>query len=268
MKTVKPIAMLLSIPLSGCFIGYIGNEVYENRMKEEKRQVVNFVKNNKELIREVHNIKNVQVLTWSSKNGENYPFRYAVSVSGDKSTDAVLDVVSRSFGIISVQFALACFGHFPRQEDEAQYDCKHVQLDDVSEREAVKAIEIAYPGILQNAYWVAAMTTLGSDVNGFASKGEKVWHVRIICDKTKTYYARFFAHPQSGAIFSILKPGEKIPKSADKACIASETRGERTVFDATTRWRERPLWVVSRRVRNRPEATCADARKHANFARS
>jgi hypothetical protein len=210
MKTVKPIAMLLSIPLSGCFIGYIGNEVYENRMKEEKRQVVNFVKSNKELIREVHNIKNVQVLTWSSKNGEIYPFRYAVSVSGDKSTDAVVNVVSRSLGSVSVQFALACFGHFPQQDNfAAEFDCKNVQLNDVSEREAVKAIEIAYPGILQNAYWVAAETTLGSDVNGFGSKGEKVWHVRILCDKTKVIYARFFAHPQSGAIFSILKPGEK-----------------------------------------------------------
>jgi hypothetical protein len=216
MKTIKPIALLLLIPLPGCVIGQIDHEVYENKMREEQRQVLAFVKSNNELIREVHNIKNVSVITWSFPHRENdyYPYKYAVSVSGDKSTVAVVNVsrsFSRSVFLGNMQFTLACFGHFPAQDDIKvdRYNCKNVQLDDRAERKAAKAIQIAYPGILQNAGFVAVETTLGSDVNGFASKGEKVWHVTVRCHKTLRVYAKFFVHPQSGEVFSILKAGEK-----------------------------------------------------------
>jgi hypothetical protein len=79
----------------------------------------------------------------------------------------------------------------------------------ISEAEATKNVLSAYPGILRNAHLVGPVeATLRSDVAGFGKDGDKVWHVRIHCDKGGPN-ALFFVHPHSGEVYPIMKPGEK-----------------------------------------------------------
>jgi hypothetical protein len=112
MKIVKPIVFLLLISLSAC--GHIRHELRMKEMHDEQWQAVDFVKGSKDVIREVGTIKNVTPLSSRTEHGEIYPSRYALSVVGEKSTTAVVNV-SRSFG--SVEFTLACLGYFPPPQD-------------------------------------------------------------------------------------------------------------------------------------------------------
>jgi len=79
----------------------------------------------------------------------------------------------------------------------------------ISAEQAAKNILSAYPDILRNAHLFGPVeATLQSDVPGFAKNGDKVWHVRVHCDKGGPY-ATFFVHPHSGEVYPIVKPGEK-----------------------------------------------------------
>jgi hypothetical protein len=82
----------------------------------------------------------------------------------------------------------------------------------ISESRATELVSEAYPGIFKNAHLVGpAVATLRSDVPGFARSGEKVWHIRIHCNSGGPH-ATFFVHPQTGAVYPIIKPNG--PESA------------------------------------------------------
>lgn len=79
----------------------------------------------------------------------------------------------------------------------------------VSEEAASKAVLDKYPGILQGAYLFGpTVATLKTDIPSFARSGEKVWHVRIHCNKGGPH-ALFFVHPETGKVYTIMRPGEK-----------------------------------------------------------
>jgi hypothetical protein len=77
-------------------------------IKREALQVVDFVKNDKDVVRAVGSIKGVGLESYTKKPGELLPSRYIVSVGGDKSGYAVVDV-SRTSG--DTKFTLACVAH-------------------------------------------------------------------------------------------------------------------------------------------------------------
>src|ERR1041385_3269731 len=73
----------------------------------------------------------------------------------------------------------------------------------ISEAQATKNVLDAYPGILRNAHLSGPVeATLQSDIPGFAKNGDKVWHVRVHCDKGGPN-ATFFVHPHSGEVYPI-----------------------------------------------------------------
>lgn len=96
---------------------------YENQtIEKEWQQATDFVKNNKDVILEVGNIKGVGRESSKKKAGEALPSRYIVSVGGDKSAYAVVDA-SRSSG--NVQFTLACLTHLSLgMRDPFKDECK------------------------------------------------------------------------------------------------------------------------------------------------
>lgn len=73
--------------------------------EDEWSQAINFVKGNSEVLREVGAIKGVGRVVSTRKSGETIPSRYELSVSGDKSAYAIVDV-TRSSGM--AKFSLAC----------------------------------------------------------------------------------------------------------------------------------------------------------------
>lgn len=76
----------------------------------------------------------------------------------------------------------------------------------VSEARASQLIRDAYPGILKNAYvFGPVQATLQSEIRGFGYKGQKVWHVRIHCNRGGPH-ATFFVHPETGSIYPITEP--------------------------------------------------------------
>lgn len=82
---------------------------YANQIAaDEWSQAIEFVKNNKDVLREVGSIKGVGRVASRKKHGETIPSRYELSVGGDRSAYAIVDV-SRSSGV--AQFTLACLTH-------------------------------------------------------------------------------------------------------------------------------------------------------------
>jgi len=79
------------------------NQIIEN----EWRLIIEFVKANADVIKEVGSIKGVGRESYVRKSGEVVPSRYIASVGGDRSVYAVIDV-SRSG---DVAFSLACLTH-------------------------------------------------------------------------------------------------------------------------------------------------------------
>lgn len=94
------------------------NQTIEN----EWLQATDFVKSNKDVIREVGSIKRVGRESSKKKAGESLPSRYIVSVGGDRSAYAVINV-SRVSG--TTQFALACLTHLSLgMRDPFKDECK------------------------------------------------------------------------------------------------------------------------------------------------
>jgi hypothetical protein len=76
----------------------------------------------------------------------------------------------------------------------------------ISEKRAAELVLEAYPGILKKAQMMdPTIATLGSEVRGFAHSGDKVWNVWVHCNSGGRR-ATFFVHPQTGAIYPIVKP--------------------------------------------------------------
>lgn len=94
------------------------NQTIEN----EWLQATDFVKGNKDVIREVGSIKGVGRESSKKKAGETLPSRYIVSVGGDRSAYAVINV-SRLSG--NTQFTLACLTHLSLgMRDPFKDECK------------------------------------------------------------------------------------------------------------------------------------------------
>jgi len=96
---------------------------YENQtIEKEWLQATDFVKNHKDVMREVGSIKGVGRESSKKKAGESLPSRYIVSVGGDKPAYAVIEV-SRSSG--NAQFTLACLTHLSLgMRDPFKDECK------------------------------------------------------------------------------------------------------------------------------------------------
>lgn len=91
-------------------------------IKKEWLLVLDFVKNNKDVIREVGTIKGVGRESSTMKQGEIIPSRYIVTVGGDRSAYAVIDV-SRITN--DTKFSLACLTHLSLgQRDPFKDVCK------------------------------------------------------------------------------------------------------------------------------------------------
>lgn len=96
---------------------------YANQITEsEWLKAADFVKSNKEVMREVGTIKGVGRVAGTMKHGETIPSRYELSVGGDRSAYAIVDV-SRSSG--EARFTLACLAHLSLgQRDPFKDVCK------------------------------------------------------------------------------------------------------------------------------------------------
>jgi tetratricopeptide (TPR) repeat protein len=91
-------------------------------VEREWLQVMDFVKSNKDVIKEVGTIKGVGRESSTKKQGEIIPSRYIASVGGDRSAYAVIDV-SRISG--DSKFSLACLTHLSLgQRDPFKDVCK------------------------------------------------------------------------------------------------------------------------------------------------
>lgn len=90
--------------------------------QKEWSLVTDFVKNNKDVIREAGGIKATYPESSTTKQTEVMPSRYIVSVNGSKNIFAVVDV-SRSSG--DAKFTLACVSHLSMgQRDSSKDVCK------------------------------------------------------------------------------------------------------------------------------------------------
>ena len=90
--------------------------------RDERPLVLEFVRNHKEVIRELGAIKSVYPDTFRIRPGELLPSRYEFSVNGDKKATAIVDV-ARDAG--KAEFSLACLSHTPRGQRQAGKDpCK------------------------------------------------------------------------------------------------------------------------------------------------
>lgn len=90
--------------------------------RDEQQLVLEFVKNHKDVIRELGTVKRVTPSTYRTNQGELLPWRYEVSVNGDKQATAIVDV-ARNAG--KAEFSLACVSHIPFSRRESSKDpCK------------------------------------------------------------------------------------------------------------------------------------------------
>ena len=79
----------------------------------------------------------------------------------------------------------------------------------ISKSEAEKIILNKYPNILSNARFAKHTTAeLESDVEGFARTNEKVWQIRVVCEKGGLH-AVFLVHPGSGIVYVVWEPNEE-----------------------------------------------------------
>lgn len=89
-----------------CRLGKLDPAYANQTIEKEWLQVMAFVKNDKDVARAVGAVKGVGRESSTMKPGEIVPSRYTVSVGGDKSGYAIVDVLRPSGG---AQFTLVCF---------------------------------------------------------------------------------------------------------------------------------------------------------------
>ena len=95
-----------------CGKGQIDPAFAEQETKNEWARVIDFVKNNKDVVREAGKIKDVTPVSSTRSSNEVMPNRYEVSVSGEngKPVYAIIDVIRLSG---KTSFFLACTTHTP-----------------------------------------------------------------------------------------------------------------------------------------------------------
>lgn len=107
---------------SYCGKGQIDPADANQIIEKEWRLIMEFVKNNAEVIREVGTIRGIGRESYTQRPGEIVPSRYIASVGGERSAYAVIDV-SRAGG--KAVFSLACLAHLSLgQRDPFKDVCK------------------------------------------------------------------------------------------------------------------------------------------------